>query len=154
MTKKSKIVYFIISLFFFIIIDLFLSNSAIKYSDIFPQNAFFNIVYIQNKGAAFSILEDSKWFLIFFAFLTSILITQYTIKNIDKWRVYTLFLIAMLNAGIITNMLERLSLGYVRDYIKLNFIEFPVFNISDIFINISVFAIVIIILINKYAKKQ
>ena len=59
----------------------------------------------------------------------------------------------MLVAGISCNLFERISYGYVRDFIKLNFIDFPVFNISDIFINIGVLAIIIIIIKNKYIKK-
>ena len=154
MTKKSRIFYFFISLVLFIVMDIYLSNYAVKYGFNIVQNEFVDIVYVQNKGAAFSIFEGAKWFLILFALLTSLFITQYTIRNITRWSVLTIFLISMLNAGIITNMIERLCLGYVRDYIKLNFVDFPVFNISDIFINISVFSIVIIILINKYAKNN
>ena len=64
------------------------------------------------------------------------------------------FWAAMLIAGISCNMYERIVFGYVRDFFKLNFIEFPVFNISDIFINISVLAIIIIIIKNKYLKNN
>ena len=49
-------------------------------------------------------------------------------------------------------MYERMAFGYVRDFFKLNFIDFPVFNISDIFINVGVIAIIVIILKNKYIK--
>ena len=48
---------------------------------------------------------------------------------------------------------ERISLGYVRDFFKLNFIDFPVFNISDMLINIGVLALIVIIIKNKYLKK-
>ena len=60
----------------------------------------------------------------------------------------------MLLAGISCNMAERISFGYVRDFFKLNFIDFPVFNISDIFINIGVIAVIIIIIKNKYLKNN
>jgi signal peptidase II len=59
----------------------------------------------------------------------------------------------MLISGIGCNLYERLHFGYVRDFIKLNFIDFPVFNISDIFINIGVIALIFIIIKNKYLKK-
>jgi len=49
---------------------------------------------------------------------------------------------------------ERIYFGYVRDFFKLNFINFPVFNISDIFINISVILLIIIIIKNKYLKNK
>ena len=60
----------------------------------------------------------------------------------------------MLIAGISCNLYERIEFGYVRDFFKLNFIDFPVFNISDIFINISVLALIIIIIKNKYLKNE
>ena len=51
-------------------------------------------------------------------------------------------------------MCERIFFGYVRDFIKLNFVDFPVFNISDIFINIGVLGLIFIILKNNYFKKE
>ena len=57
-------------------------------------------------------------------------------------------------AGILCNLCERIFYGFVRDYIKLNFIDFPIFNISDIFINVSVIAIVIIIIKNNFIKNN
>ena len=66
----------------------------------------------------------------------------------------TVFWIALLVAGIFCNLGERILLGYVRDFFKLNFVNFPVFNISDIFINVSVFAIVFIIIKYKYTKNN
>ena len=57
------------------------------------------------------------------------------------------------NSDLFCNMAERLFFGYVRDYIKLNFIDFPVFNISDMFINISVAILIFIIAKNRLYKK-
>ena len=59
------------------------------------------------------------------------------------------FFIALLSAGIAENLHERIIYGYVRDYFQLNFINFPVFNISDILINVGVIALIIMILIKK-----
>ena len=66
----------------------------------------------------------------------------------------SLFWTSILIAGILCNMGERIYFGYVRDFFKLNFINFPVFNISDIFINLSVFAIVVIIVKYNYTKNN
>ena len=53
------------------------------------------------------------------------------------------------SAGIAGNLHERIVYGFVRDYFQLNFVHFPIFNISDIFINIGVIALVILILIKR-----
>jgi len=52
-------------------------------------------------------------------------------------------------AGILGNLYERIALGYVRDFFDLAFVNFPIFNISDIFINIGVLGIIILILLDK-----
>ena len=57
--------------------------------------------------------------------------------------------IGLLTAGIMANCHERIVLGYVRDYIHLNFINFPVFNVADVFITIGVIALIGMLLIYK-----
>ena len=146
MSRTSKIVYFIISIIFFTCFDLVLSDFVIKNIENFPQNSVLDLISVQNTGAAFSILQDARVFLIWIVF--------YTIKSIEKSSTLTLFWVSMLVSGIFCNLYERIALGYVRDFFKLNFVNFPVFNISDIFINVSVFAIVVIIIKQNFSKNN
>lgn len=152
MSKKNKIGYFFITLIFFIFFDCFFSNLAIDNLQILPINPVFDLTFVKNTGAAFSILENYKVFLIIFSILAILFILISLLKNIEKASTFAIFWTSILISGIFCNMYERLVYGYVRDFIKLNFVNFPVFNISDIFINISVFAIVIIIIKNSYSK--
>ena len=154
MTRINKIAYLIISIIFFIIFDLYFSElilNDLRYKA--TSNPIFDLIFVQNTGAAFSILENSKSFLISFSLMAILVIFIYAIRNIEKFSTFAAFWASMLIAGIGCNLYERISFGYVRDFFKLNFIEFPVFNISDIFINISVIALIIIIIKNKYLKK-
>ena len=112
-----------------------------------------DLIFVQNTGAAFSILENSGAFLIGFSVVAILLIISYAIRNAEKFSTFAGFWAAMLVAGISCNLYERIAFGYVRDFFKLNFIDFPVFNISDIFINVSVLALIVIIIKNKYLKK-
>ena len=154
MSKTSKILYFFISIIFFTIFDLYFSELIIKHGlKNLPENPFIDIIFVLNNGAAFNILENSKFFLIAFAILAIILISAYAIKNAEKFSTISGFWASLLVAGITCNLYERIVFGYVRDFFKLNFIDFPVFNISDIFINIGVFALIVIIIKNKYLKK-
>ena len=152
MSKKNKIGYFIITLIFFIFFDCYFSNWAIDNLQILPINPVFDLTFVKNTGAAFSILENYKVFLIIFSILAMLFILITLLKNIEKASTFAIFWTSILISGIFCNMYERLVYGYVRDFIKLNFVNFPVFNISDIFINISVFAIVIIIIKHNYSK--
>jgi signal peptidase II len=154
MTKASKLAYFFVAIIFFTVFDLFFSDlilNSIRFT--IPENPIIDLLFVQNTGAAFSILENSKAFLIVFSLIALCLILYYAIKNASKYSVMAGFWAAMLVAGISCNVYERIAYGYVRDFLKLNFIDFPVFNISDIFINVSVLAIVIIIIKNNYIKK-
>ena len=119
-----------------------------------PTNPVFDLIFIQNTGAAFSILENSKIFLISFSALAILTMIVYLIKHIQKASTFAIFWTSLLIAGVFCNMYERIAYGYVRDFFKLNFIDFPVFNISDIFINISVVAIVIIIITNEINNRR
>lgn len=154
MSKTSKIVYFIISIIFFSCFDMVLSDFVIKNAETFPQNSILDLIYIQNTGAAFSILQDARLFLICFSAAALLLIVICTIRKVKQTSAISLFWVALLVAGIFCNLYERISFGYVRDFFKLNFVNFPVFNISDIFINISVFAIVVIIIKHNFTKNN
>lgn len=154
MSKNSKIVYFIIASIFFILFDIELSNKIVLNIESFPKNNFLDLIFIQNSGAAFNILANSKIFLILFSAAAISGIIYYLFKNIANVKTFSVFWAALLTAGIFCNMYERIIYGYVRDFFKLNFIDFPVFNISDIFINISVFVIVIIIVSNEINNRR
>ena len=154
MSKLSKIIYFFVSIVFFTIFDLYISERVLsEFRFKLPENNLFDLIFVQNTGAAFSIFENSKIFLIAFSIIAIILILIYVIKNITKYSAVASFWTAMLVAGISCNLYERIAFGYVRDFIKINFVEFPNFNISDIFINLSVIALVVIFIKNNYLRK-
>ena len=153
MNKINKIVYFAITAIFFIIFDLYFSNILACLNNKISENDFLEVIYVQNTGAAFSLLESAPVVLVLFAISAILLIIIYGVKNIDKFSAFACFWTAMLVSGISCNLYERLSFGFVRDFFNLKFINFPVFNISDIFINIGVLALIIIIIKNKYLKK-
>lgn len=154
MTKTSKIAYFIVAVVFLILFDLYFSTLILENLRYYmPQNPILDLIFVQNTGAAFSILEDSQLFLIVFSILALITIIVYSLRHLEKFSTFAGFWAAMLVAGIGCNLYERLQFGYVRDFFKLNFVNFPVFNISDIFINIGVIALIVIIVKNKYLRK-
>ncbi len=149
--KISKYFYFSICFAFLVFVTLYFSDFIVtKLLHGFSySNEVLSLNYIENTGAAFSILKDSRELLIIVSVVAICAIVAYIIKHISTISMKTLFFLAMLSAGIGGNLHERIALGFVRDYIQLNFVDFPVFNISDIFINLSVIAIIIIILLKK-----
>lgn len=149
--KISKFLYLVVCFVFFLISDLYLSDLLVK--NITRGYAFSsNIIalnYIKNTGAAFSLLRDSREFLIIISVVALVLIFGYVIKHLKSISMKSIFFTSLLAAGIAGNLHERIALGYVRDFFELKFVDFPVFNISDIFINIGVIALIILILIKK-----
>lgn len=155
MSKTSKIIYLIFSILFFTVFDLYFSELILN--DLrfkVPDNGLISLISVQNTGAAFSILENSRMFLILFSIVAIIVIMSYIIRHARNFSVFAVYWTSMLIAGIACNLYERVAFGYVRDFFKLNFIDFPVFNISDMFINIGVISLIVIIVKNKYLKNN
>lgn len=151
MEKTSKFIYFVICYVFFIFTDLYLSNILVDklIHGYRLSNPVFSLNYIKNTGAAFSILQNSRELLIILSMVALVLLALHVIHHLKSISLKTCFFIALLSAGIAGNLHERIIYGYVRDYFQLNFINFPVFNISDILINVGVIALIIMILIKK-----
>ena len=102
-----------------------------------------NFVYAENTGAAFNILNNSTMFLSNFAIVVIFVVFLYLIHNISTAKKRFLTLLSLFTAGIYGNLYERLTLGYVRDFFDFTFIDFPIFNISDIYITIAVIGFII-----------
>lgn len=107
---------------------------------IFTNKKFLFINYITNTGAAFGILKDSNLFLIIASFIVIAIIL-----SLYKKSQYKLGLALML-AGTIGNLIDRIAFGFVRDFIDLKI--WPIFNIADLSNTVGV-AIIIYYLIKK-----
>ena len=149
--KTSKFIYFVVCYAFFIFADLYMSSILVdKITHGFRMsNPIFSLNYVKNTGAAFSILQNSRELLIILSMIALVLLALHVIHHLKSISLKTCFFIALLSAGIAGNLHERIVFGYVRDFFQLNFVNFPVFNISDIFINIGVIALIIMILIKR-----
>ena len=103
--------------------------------------------YLENTGAAFSILEGKQ---LFFAILTPIMLVALVVllfKMPEKKKYLCLdYIIIFLIAGAIGNYIDRISNNYVVDFIYFSLINFPVFNVADIYVTCAVFVLLIVIL--------
>jgi len=154
-SNTYKLIYFIISTIFLIAFDGYFSGYLSKLSSL-CQIKFIpgmTLHYMENTGAAFSILQNAVTFLIIFSIIAIALIFWYLIKHLKDLSMIDLFFTSMLTAGISCNLYERVVLGFVRDYFCIKFVNFPVFNVSDTFINISVIVIMYLLITKTYSKK-
>ena len=93
-----------------------------------------SLTYVQNDGAAFSMLEGQQWlFAVVFAVFAAFIIWEFSKKRLP-FTTFERFCIVAVFAGGLGNMIDRLRLGYVVDMIATDFMNFPVFNVADIFI--------------------
>lgn len=140
MKEKFKIILIaVIS----VILDQIVKYLIISKCTLYKKNpvidGFFNITYVQNRGAAWGILNNNIILLAVITVLALGLICSFIFKesNIKK---LDIVLYGMLLGGIIGNFIDRIFRGYVIDF--LDFIifgyDFPVFNIADMLIVISV----------------
>lgn len=114
---------------------------------------FFSFAYAENKGAAWSILSDATWLLTIISFFASagLIIFLFKTKNKSKFMRMSVNLIF---AGAVGNLYDRMFLGYVRDMLRFDFIDFPIFNIADAAMVIGVILLIVyVIFIYKEPNK-
>ena len=102
--------------------------------NIIPQVLSFT--YIRNEGAAFGILQGARVFFIIVTLAVILGALVYVIKTkpkslLEKWA------LCLMAGGAVGNLIDRAIFGYVRDFILVEFIDFPVFNIADCFVCIG-----------------
>lgn len=103
----------------------------------------FHFTYVQNDGAAFSMLRGQQWlFAVLFAVLTVAVILEFWKKKMgftpfERWCIVAIW------AGGLGNMIDRLRFGYVVDMVNLEFMTFPVFNVADCFITCGCIALMV-----------
>ena len=154
-SKLNPIIYFVICLIFMIMFNLYTTNFILNNISIINDNLkLIDLVYIQNTGAAFSSFQHMTTLLIIISIIAILAITYELIRNYKKYSLLLFLFSSILIAGIFCNTLERITLGYVQDFISFKFITFPVFNISDILINFGVLAIMYLIITKKYLKND
>ncbi len=128
--------------------------NRLKYSHPIPIIPdFFKLVYVENYGAAFGIMQNKRWIFLIITSLVIIIIIIFLIKNYNNMNFIMKLSIGMLLGGAIGNFIDRARRIYVVDFFSFrlfNFYEFPVFNIADIFIVIGTIIIVGLVLFDKY----
>ena len=110
----------------------------------------FTIDFVRNYGAAFNILSGSRLFLSFISIISTIILSYFIFIRENK--LINKYGLSFILAGSIGNGIDRILNGYVIDFIKIKYIDFPVFNIADIVINIGV--IILMISYFRYKNKN
>jgi len=114
-----------------------------------------SLTYHINHGAAFGLFPGGRWFFLGFAGVVIIAIAVYYVK-LPKGRLYNIirFLLILIAAGGIGNSIDRMLNGYVVDFFRFDFINFPIFNLADIFVVIGTVLLGIIMIFFVKEEKE
>ena len=113
----------------------------------------FHLLYVENRGAAFGILQNKQWvFLIITAIVLAALIWALPRMSRERHFLPLRLCLCFIGAGAVGNMIDRIFRGYVVDFFYFKLIDFPVFNVADIYVTTS--AIVLIFLIVFLYKEE
>ena len=153
---KKKLFLSILLIILLVFIDQLTKYIIIQNFDLHEEKSLIGdilvLTYIRNSGAAWGSLSGKTILLLVFTFIIFILLFRVYIRIWDNprfkpVRICLLFVIG----GAIGNMIDRIRLNYVIDFIYFKPINFPVFNIADCYVTIGVF-VLLILLIFKYKE--
>ncbi|MBR1674763.1 MAG: signal peptidase II [Eubacterium sp.] len=123
--------------------DLMIKNYSVGKGLVLIKG-FLELLHIKNKGSAWGIFDDKPIVPIIIS-CALILFIIYVYKNIIKYRKFRTLRICIvfLISGALSNIIDRIRIGAVTDFIYFKLIDFPVFNIADIYVTISMMVILI-----------
>lgn len=150
MTKKIKIILISFIGLILIIIDQFSKRYILKNPEAFRDFSigdFLNISLSKNYGLAFS-LKTHYIILILLISLAIIFLLNLIAKYYKKNNLQYIFLLAIILAGAISNVIDRLTVNYVIDFINIPY--FSTFNFADIYISLGI----TILIIKEYNLKK
>lgn len=149
--NTTRIIRAAVLFFALIVFDLFTKKIAVnalqdgRHIPLIPDVLEF--YYIQNRGAAFGIFQNGTFILSLISTVALIILIFIYLRIPDGKKYLPLRLVlTFIAAGAAGNLYDRVSLSYVRDFIYFSLIDFPVFNVADIYVTCSVFILAYLIL--------
>lgn len=144
MNKKTYVIAIFILLFDQISKSLIEIYFKLNESFVIVKN-FFSITVAHNTGGAWSILNNHSYLFIIFSVIALIVLIRFMFQFKNNLRNNIAF--ACTVAGIMSNLADRLFLGYVRDFLDFKILgyDYPIFNIADIAIVVGVLLLIVAI---------
>lgn len=107
----------------------------------------FELHYLENKGAAFGLLQNQKWFFVIVGIIF-VIIAFIALTYIPTMKKYTALrtCILLIATGAIGNAIDRIRFNYVVDFLYFKYINFPIFNVADIYVTVGTILLILLIL--------
>ncbi len=151
MQKKYRMILASVTVFFLVLLDQITKLAASEHLKGKPAVSLvpgiFELQYLENRGAAFGTLQNQRWFfiLIVFIVLAALIWCFWHLPDEPHYRPLRI-LSVLIAAGAIGNMIDRVINGYVIDFFYFSLIDFPVFNVADIYVTVSMPILFVLIL--------
>ena len=138
-------IYFIVSVLI-VIVDFIVKKCSLEHLtkvDTSPLwKDVFHLTYVENKGAAFGMMQNQRWFFIVLTVIVLIGVIVFAFK-LKKKHPALLLALAFLSGGAVGNLIDRIFYGFVVDLFDFRLINFPVFNVADIFVVVGAMLIAV-----------
>ena len=145
---KRKVSIFI-SILLLILMDQAVKGYVVKEIPLGGMRRFIpkvvSLTYLKNSGAAFSMLENQQWFFTIITLTAMGAAFVYLYRHI-KGSIWLLLGLTLIISGGIGNFIDRLRQGFVVDMFHLDFMNFAIFNVADIYLTIGVGLLLIYLL--------
>ena len=145
---KRKVSIFI-SILLLILLDQAVKGYVVKEIPLGGMRRFIpkvvSLTYLKNSGAAFSMLENQQWFFTIITLIAMGAAFVYLYRHI-KGSIWLLLGLTLIISGGIGNFIDRLRQGFVVDMFHLDFMNFAIFNLADIYLTIGVGLLLIYLL--------
>ena len=107
----------------------------------------FELHYLENRGAAFGMLQGQKLFFVLISVII-LAVILYVLIKVPYQKMYTKLHITLvfIASGAIGNLIDRIRYDYVVDFLYFSLIDFPIFNVADIYVTLSSIILVILLL--------
>ena len=138
------------------IIKIIIRHNLNEFQEIRIIKNFFSLTYVENTGAAFSIMKDATILLIILSVLFILFLDKYIRKEESKFTRIDIFSYGMIMGGVYGNLIDRIIHRRVTDYLSFNFFYyiFPIFNFADICIVVGAILVIIDIIFFKEKSKE
>ena len=145
---KRKVSIFI-SILLLILLDQAVKGYVVKEIPLGGMRRFIpkvvSLTYLKNSGAAFSMLENQQWFFTIITLIAMGAAFVYIYRHI-KGSLWLLLGLTLIISGGIGNFIDRVRQGFVVDMFHLDFMNFAIFNVADIYLTVGVGLLLIYIL--------
>lgn len=155
--KRNSCTIGIVSSMLLLLVDQFAKYLAVTYlkggNSIILIKGVFQLHYLENRGAAFGIMQGMRnWFVVGTVLMLALMLFIYWKSPMEKKFRWARFIIILLSAGALGNLIDRLRLNYVVDFFYFELIDFPIFNVADIYVSCGMVLLILFFLF--YYKEE